>query len=77
MDKFNLLQTKATALFSVARGSDISPPELANAGFMMREGRFYPVEDIEVIQQRLSHDFMVWDESTPFVNTLRFQRRSH
>ncbi|WP_157943144.1 hypothetical protein [Vibrio lentus] len=47
MDKLNLLQTKALALFSVARGSDISPPELANAGFMMREGRFYPVEDIE------------------------------
>ena len=49
MDKLNLFQTKAAALFSVARGSDISPPELVNAGFMMREGRFYRVEGIEVV----------------------------
>ncbi len=67
------LQTKSRALFTVAKGSDISPRELANAGFLMVDGQFYPA-DIKQIQQRLSHDFMVWEESTPFMTVFRFQR---
>lgn len=73
MASINGLQTKSRALFTVAKGSDISPRELANAGFLMVDGQFYPA-DIKQIQQRLSHDFMVWEESTPFITVFRFQR---
>ncbi len=73
MASINGLQTKSRALFTVAKGSDISPRELANAGFLMVDGQFYPA-DIKQIQQRLSHDFMVWEESTPFMTVFRFQR---
>ncbi len=60
-----------SALFSVARGSKISPRELAAAGFTMQEGKFYPAT-FEEVKQRLSDDFIVTDESTPLKTVFGF-----
>ena len=60
-----------SALFSVARGSDISPRELAAAGFTMQEGKFCPA-NFEEVKQRLGDRFIVNDESTPLETVFGF-----
>ena len=58
--------------FSVAKGSDITPPELARAGIKMLDHRFYP-NDIELVKNLLT-DYIVWDESTDTRSIFRFER---
>lgn len=60
-----------SALFSVARGSVISPRELAAAGFIMCGGKFYPAT-FEEVKQRLGDRFIVNDESTPLETVFGF-----
>ncbi|QQD06595.1 hypothetical protein [Vibrio parahaemolyticus] len=60
------------SLFRVAKGSDIRPYELANAGFEMQDFKFFPA-DFEEVRKRLS-DFVVTDESTAYDKVFRFER---
>lgn len=61
-----------SSLFRVAKGSDIRPYELANAGFEMQDWKFFPA-DFEEVKARLS-DFIVTEESTTFDKVFRFER---
>lgn len=61
-----------SSLFRVAKGSDIRPYELANAGFEMQDFKFFPA-DFEEVRKRLS-DFVVTDESTAYDKVFRFER---
>ncbi|HHY0571743.1 TPA: hypothetical protein ACVU5J_003976 [Vibrio parahaemolyticus] len=60
------------SLFRVAKGSDIRPYELADAGFEMQDFKFFPA-DFEEVRKRLC-DFLVTDESTAFDTVFRFER---
>ncbi|EIA1590158.1 hypothetical protein LQM11_004417 [Vibrio parahaemolyticus] len=73
--KFSNLESKAASKdegFNVAKGSDIRPYELANAGFEMQDFKFFPA-DFEEVKARLS-DFIVTDESTTLDKVFRFER---
>ncbi|ELB2132138.1 hypothetical protein QNZ93_004603 [Vibrio parahaemolyticus] len=73
--KFSNLESKAAPkdeVFNVAKGSDIRPYELANAGFEMQDFKFFPA-DFEEVKARLS-DFIVTDESTTLDKVFRFER---
>ncbi|EHK2924587.1 hypothetical protein J7Y46_004470 [Vibrio parahaemolyticus] len=73
--KFSNLESKAASKdegFNVAKGSDIRPYELADAGVVMQNFKFFPA-DIEEVRERLS-DFVVTDESTTFDKVFRFER---
>ncbi|AWG82289.1 hypothetical protein C9I78_26020 (plasmid) [Vibrio parahaemolyticus] len=56
----------------MAKGSDIRPYELADAGIEMQDFKFFPA-DIEEVRERLS-DFVVTDESTTLNKVFRFER---
>lgn len=58
--------------FRVAKGSNIRPYELAEAGIEMQDFKFFPA-DFEEVRERLS-DFVVTDESTAFDKVYRFDR---
>ncbi len=73
--KFSNLESKAASkdeFFNVAKGSDIRPYELADAGFEMQDFKFFPA-DFEEVRKRLC-DFLVTDESTAFGKVFRFER---
>lgn len=55
--------TKSSQGFKVAKDSDITPQQLIEAGFVMRDFKFYP-SDFEEVKKRLMEDFIVFDEST-------------
>ncbi|WP_434529586.1 hypothetical protein [Vibrio sp. K4] len=73
--KFSNLESKAASkdeFFNVAKGSDIRPYELVNAGFEMQDFKFFSA-DFEGVRERLN-DFVVTDESTTFDKVYRFER---
>ena len=73
--KFSNLESKAASkdeFFNVAKGSDIRPYELADAGFEMQDFKFFPADFAEV-RKRLC-DFLVTDESTAHDKVYRFER---
>ncbi|WP_455292657.1 hypothetical protein [Vibrio parahaemolyticus] len=49
--------------FKIAKDSDITPPQLIKAGFVMCDFKFYP-SSFEEVKNHLSKDFIVCDEST-------------
>ncbi|HHY0497210.1 hypothetical protein JL857_20790 [Vibrio parahaemolyticus] len=50
--------------FKIAKGSDITPQQLIEAGFVMCGFKFYP-SGFEDVKKCLWRDFVVCDESTP------------
>ena len=58
--------------FTVAQGSTITPEELAQAGFSLKDFKFFPA-GFEKAKTAL-HDFLVIDESIGNQHIYRFER---
>lgn len=64
--------SKKSKGFKIAGNSDITPAELAKAGFTMKDFRFYPAISLDELK-RAFPDFWV-SESSPTCTTFRFDR---